>query len=83
MRNFTMIHNRDEVTPLILAQKVFKGIKWREVTDAIGLSKEWTTAACLRQMTLNKKQADIVMKMFHCLMMPLLGHKSYLIKVLY
>ena len=32
--------------------------------NAIGLSKEWTTAACMGQMTLDKKQAEIVGAMF-------------------
>lgn len=49
---------RDEVTQLILNAKRRKGIKWQELGDAIGLSKEWTTAALLGQMTLNESQAD-------------------------
>ena len=59
-----MISNREEVTALILAKKVAKGVQWREVADAIGLSKEWTTAACLGQMTFNKEQATIVGEIF-------------------
>ncbi len=59
-----MISNRDEVTQLILSAKVAKGIKWGEVAAAIGLSKEWTTAACLGQMTFNKAQAEIVGELF-------------------
>jgi cyanate lyase len=59
-----MISNRDEVTQLILANKVAKGIKWSEVASAIELSKEWTTAACLGQMTFDKKQAEIVGEIF-------------------
>lgn len=59
-----MITNRDEVTQLIIANKVAKGIKWSEVASAIELSKEWTTAACLGQMTLGKKQAEIVGEIF-------------------
>lgn len=55
-----MIKNRDDVTQLILRTKVEKGIKWSDVADALGLSKEWTTAACLGQMTLDKKQAETV-----------------------
>jgi len=49
---------RDEVTQLLLTQKRSKGIKWSELGEAIGLSKEWTTAALLGQMTLNEEQAD-------------------------
>lgn len=59
-----MISNREEVTALILAKKVAKGVQWKEVADAIGLSKEWTTAACLGQMTFNKEQATIVGEIF-------------------
>ena len=49
---------RDEVTQLVLTQKRSKGIKWAELGEAIGQSKEWTTAALLGQMTLNETQAD-------------------------
>ena len=59
-----MISNRDEVTQTLLSAKVAKNIKWSDVADAIGLSKEWTTAACLGQMTFNKKQAEIVGNLF-------------------
>lgn len=59
-----MMSNRDEVTQLILASKVMKGIKWHDVAEALNLSKEWTTAACLGQMTFNKQQAEIVGEMF-------------------
>ena len=37
-----MISSREEVTKLILAAKVSKGLKWSHVAEAIGLSKEWT-----------------------------------------
>mgnify|MGYP000119556293 FL=1 len=59
-----MISDRNEVTALILSAKVSKGIKWSQVADAIGLSKEWTTAGCLGQMTFNKTQAETVGKLF-------------------
>tara|TARA_Y100000782_G_C10143594_1_gene248376 strand:- start:458 stop:907 length:450 start_codon:yes stop_codon:yes gene_type:complete len=59
-----MISNRDEVTQLILASKVTKGIKWHDVAEALSLSKEWTTAACLGQMTFDKQQAEIVGEIF-------------------
>jgi len=60
----TMISSREDVTRMIMSAKVRKGIKWRDVTEATGLSKEWTTAACLGQMTLTKPQAEAVGKMF-------------------
>lgn len=59
-----MIKNRAEVTELILSQKVIKGIKWGNVAAEIGLSKEWTTAACLGQMTFDKAQAEKVGEIF-------------------
>lgn len=39
--------NRIEVTEKIIAAKVGRGLKWSEVADRVGLSKEWVTAACL------------------------------------
>ncbi len=56
--------SRTAVTEKILAAKVAKGIKWADVAKKIGLSKEWTTAACLGQMTLDAKQAKTVGKLF-------------------
>ncbi|WPC66518.1 cyanase [Rhodoferax ferrireducens] len=56
--------NRLEVTEKIISTKVTKGIKWEAVAKKVGLSKEWVTAACLGQMTLNAEQAKIVGKMF-------------------
>ena len=54
---------RTEVTDLILAAKHKKGIKWAEIAKKVGQSKEWTTAALLGQMTLDKKQATAVGKL--------------------
>lgn len=59
-----MISSREQVTQLILEAKVRKGIKWSEVADAIGLSKEWSTAACLGQMAMDKDQASTVGDIF-------------------
>ena len=52
-----MIKNRLEVTEKIIATKVSKGLTWEKVAKEVGLSKEWVTAACLGQMTLNDEQA--------------------------
>lgn len=49
---------RDEVTALILTKKLEKKLKWTQLAQAIGLSKEWTTAALLGQMTLTAEQAE-------------------------
>ena len=56
--------NRNDVTEMIIAAKIQKGIKWEDVATKIGLSKEWVTAGCLGQMTFDKKQAGIIGKTF-------------------
>jgi len=59
-----MIASRDEVTEMIISAKVRKGIKWKDVAETIGLSKEWTTAACLGQMTFDKAGAEKIGQLF-------------------
>jgi len=59
-----MISSRNQVTEMIVAAKVRKGITWAQVAERVGLSKEWTTAACLGQMTLDKKQAETLGALF-------------------
>ena len=56
--------NRNDVTEKIIATKVSKGIRWSDVARKLGQSKEWTTAACLGQMTLNKEQAGVLGDIF-------------------
>ena len=60
-----MIKNRLEVTEKIIATKVSKGLTWDKVAKEVGLSKEWVTAACLGQMTLNDEQANKVGGLFN------------------
>jgi len=48
---------RNEVTELIVAHKLRKKLTWPQLAEAIGMSKEWTTAALLGQMTLTAAQA--------------------------
>ena len=55
---------RQDVTDLIAFRKITKGIKWSEVAKKVGQSKEWTTAACLGQMQMTKKQAEAAGKLF-------------------
>jgi cyanate lyase len=52
--------NRNEVTELIVLQKQLKNLTWPQLAEAVGQSKEWTTAALLGQMTLNAEQANSV-----------------------
>ncbi len=54
---------RTEVTEMIVSAKLKKGLKWADIAKKIGLSKEWTTAALLGQMTLDKKQATTIGKL--------------------
>jgi len=56
--------SRNDVTEKIITAKVLKGISWASVAEKIGLSKEWTTAACLGQMTLTAEQADVLGEIF-------------------
>ena len=56
--------DRNQVTEVILATKVRKGIKWSEVAKAVGQSKAWTTAACLGQTQMSKAQAEVVARLF-------------------
>lgn len=48
---------RNEVTELILAAKRKKKLKWAQLAELVGHSKEWTTAALMGQMTLTAEQA--------------------------
>jgi cyanate lyase len=56
--------SRLEVTEKIITAKVVKGLKWADVAAQVGQSKEWTTAACLGQMTLSAAQAEVVAGIF-------------------
>ena len=56
--------SRADVTSKIMNTKTAKGIKWRDVAEKVGLSKEWVTAACLGQMTLSDDQAALVGEIF-------------------
>lgn len=56
--------SRLDVTEKIITTKVQKGLKWADVAAKVGLSKEWVTAACLGQMTLNDEQASVLAEVF-------------------
>jgi cyanate lyase len=55
---------REDVTDLIVFRRLKKGIKWTEVAQKVGQSKEWTTSACLGQMQMTRKQAETVGRLF-------------------
>ncbi|SOE51249.1 Cyanate hydratase [plant metagenome] len=48
---------RADVTELIVTRKLEKKLSWTDLAEAVGQSKEWTTAALLGQMTLTEEQA--------------------------
>lgn len=49
--------SRAEVTELIVTRRLEKKLSWAAIAEAVGQSKEWTTAALLGQMTLTEEQA--------------------------
>ena len=55
--------NRNDVTDLIVAAKIKKRLKWRDLAEVLGTSKEWATAALLGQMTLTREQAENIGKL--------------------
>ncbi|QGX61427.1 cyanase [Alteromonas mediterranea] len=55
-----MITCRTQVTDMIQSTKILKGIKWSQIAEVVGQSKEWSTAACLGQMAMTKQQAEAV-----------------------
>ncbi len=59
-----MISSREQVTQMIVAAKVRKGLKWAHAAESIGMSKEWTTAGCLGQMAFDKAQAEALGQLF-------------------
>ena len=54
---------RDDVTELIVMARIKKGLTWAKLAEAVGQSKEWTTAALLGQMQLTKEQAETAGKL--------------------
>src|SRR5688500_9798385 len=54
--------NRNDVTEMIIAAKLKKRFKWRDLAEVLGTSKEWATAALLGHMTLTRAQAEAVGK---------------------
>ena len=50
--------SRAEVTELVVTRKLGKKLSWGAIAEAVGQSKEWTTAALLGQMTMTEEQAQ-------------------------
>jgi cyanate lyase len=64
VKMMTQPMTRADVTELIVAAKIQKGLTWKEAAAKIGKSPEWTTAALLGQMQLSKEQAEAAGKLF-------------------
>ena len=56
--------NRMDVTEKIIGTKVARGLQWSDIAQAVGQSKEWTTALCLGQMTATPAQAQVLGELF-------------------
>jgi cyanate lyase len=56
--------DRNQVTQKIISTKVARGLRWGDLAQEFGQSKEWTTAALLGQMTFNRQQADKAQELF-------------------
>ena len=50
--------SRAQVTELIVTRRLEKTLSWAAIAEAVGQSKEWTTAALLGQMTMTETQAQ-------------------------
>ncbi len=48
---------RAELTEKIMTAKIHSGIKWGDIADKVGQSKEWTTAALMGQISMTKEEA--------------------------
>lgn len=55
---------RNQVTQKILSTKVARQMRWADLAQEFGQSKEWTTAALLGQMTFSRAQADKAQQLF-------------------
>jgi cyanate lyase len=64
MKRMELSLNRMEITEMIIEAKIRKGLKWKDIAEQVGLSKEWVTAGCLGQMTFSKAQADKIVEIF-------------------
>jgi cyanate lyase len=71
--------DRTTVTQKIIAVKVKQGLRWADIAQQIGQSKEWTTAALLGQMKLTAEQAAVAKSLFaNCALQRLAAHsRSY------
>ena len=50
---------RAEPTEKNMVAKIQSGVKWTEIAEAVGKSKEWTTAALIGQIFMTKEEATV------------------------
>jgi cyanate lyase len=55
--------NRAEAANHIVTAKRTKQLKWSDISNELGRSKEWVTAACLGQMTFSAEQANALVRL--------------------
>ena len=56
--------HRNDVTEMIVGAKIRKGLRWEQVAERVGASKEWVTAGCLGQMSFTAAQARVLGDLF-------------------
>uniref|UniRef100_A0AC35FN00 HTH cro/C1-type domain-containing protein n=1 Tax=Panagrolaimus sp. PS1159 TaxID=55785 RepID=A0AC35FN00_9BILA len=56
---------RKSITEKILRSKVQQNLKWSEIAEKIGRSKEWTATACLGDACFDKNEAEKIGKLFN------------------
>jgi len=56
--------NRAELVELIVATRLRRGLRWAQIAETVGASKEWVTAGCLGQMAFSEEQARSVVALF-------------------
>jgi len=54
---------REDVTEMVVMARIKKGLTWARIAKVVGQSKEWTTAALLGQMQMNRAQAEAAGKL--------------------
>jgi cyanate lyase len=61
--NYAKPLKRTDVTEMVVAARIAKGLSWARIAKVVGQSMEWTTAALLGQMQMTKPQAEAAGKL--------------------
>jgi len=57
--------SRNDVTELIVFNRIKMNVTWSELASSVNKSKEWTTSACLGQHSMSKSEAEKVGTLLH------------------